>query len=78
MTAPISIYDAAADVLHRLNVRGVRLDTDDAGGLTFDAPADAMTPGDLAELRRLKQHCLHILETVELFDVSINPNEKNL
>ena len=61
----IRMADAAADVLHRLHMAGGSVTRTGAGRLAYDAPAEA--EADVAELLRLKAHCLDLLELVDSF-----------
>ena len=64
---------AAADLLHRLIVRGVRvtLAADDPRQLDVTAADDGrLTADDLAELRRRKPAVLRLLNAVDLLDLA--------
>ena len=63
--------EQAADLLHRLHVRGVRvsLADDDPAAVEVSVEGDGiLADDDLAEARRLKPAILRLLETVEMLN----------
>lgn len=63
-----------ADLLAECDAHGIRLLLDDDGGLTIDAPQDALTPDRMDRLKAHKGELLTLLRQPADFDVDSAPN----
>ena len=72
------IPESAYDLIHRLALKGVVLDTecDDAGrptNIVADDPGGRLDDADVAELRRHKRSVLDALELIDCLDLATPP-----